>query len=513
MDPSLQRTFRGHKSGVAALAYGPKQLVSGSMDCSVMVWHFKPQVRAFRFQGHKGPVFDVSVAPSGELIASGSQDRTVRLWTPTVKGESHILKGHVGGVRSVDFSYDSGELLTASDDKSIKMWSLPTRRFVCSWNGHANWVRSARFSPDARLLISGSDDKTVKLWDKSTRNCITTFYDHSGIINAVRFHPDGTTIGACSFDHSINLWDIRSQKLIQHYPAHEGNVTSLDFHPNGHYCLSTSVDGTIKLWDIREGHLLYTLHGHTGAVNAATFSPDGTCTASGGVDALVMVWDTDLDKCLHAHEPQYPQPLPKTHVLRHVRPESPPPVVAAPPPAPMPVPLYNNTHDLYNPSAIRYDPMPVTGNGGSGHHVSPRHESPQPRSSRGHSSPRVHFAPTKAPTAYVSGDSDRGRRGPSPRSNNHSVVEEPVEPRRDPEVPEQLGATFDHIVGQLEIITRTLTILEERLCHAEDRIADVARVQTQMLRQQNERLSPGRRPTLVHPRAESSPMQSTATQP
>ncbi|KDO15883.1 hypothetical protein SPRG_18578, partial [Saprolegnia parasitica CBS 223.65] len=81
--------------------------------------------------------------------------------------------------------------------------------------------------------------------------------------------------------------------------------------------------------------------------------------------------------------------------------------------------------------------------------------------------------------------------------SRHVVSSKP--PSSDARLPENLSATFDHIVGQLEIITRTLSILEERLCHAEDRISDVARVQTQMLRQQNERLSPSKR--LVHPHA------------
>ena len=30
-----------------------KQLVSGSLDNHVMVWNFKPQLRAFRFAGHQ----------------------------------------------------------------------------------------------------------------------------------------------------------------------------------------------------------------------------------------------------------------------------------------------------------------------------------------------------------------------------------------------------------------------------------------------------------------------------
>ena len=54
-DPTLERCFRGHKSTVSCVAFNPnmRQLVSGSLDCSLMVWNFKPQLRAFKFVGHQ----------------------------------------------------------------------------------------------------------------------------------------------------------------------------------------------------------------------------------------------------------------------------------------------------------------------------------------------------------------------------------------------------------------------------------------------------------------------------
>jgi hypothetical protein len=67
-DPTLERTFRGHRGAVNALAFNPntRQLASGGSDNSVMVWNFKPQLRAFRFLGHTvGTSSEQAARPAG----------------------------------------------------------------------------------------------------------------------------------------------------------------------------------------------------------------------------------------------------------------------------------------------------------------------------------------------------------------------------------------------------------------------------------------------------------------
>lgn len=85
-DPTLERHFKGHRNVVTALAFNPllKQLASGSLDSTLMIWNFNTNERAYRFQGHTDAITDVNFAPNNNLVASSSMDRTVRLWTPTV---------------------------------------------------------------------------------------------------------------------------------------------------------------------------------------------------------------------------------------------------------------------------------------------------------------------------------------------------------------------------------------------------------------------------------------------
>ncbi|KAJ3006890.1 POC1 centriolar protein A, partial [Thoreauomyces humboldtii] len=308
------------------------QLASGSMDHSVMVWNFKPSLRAFRFVGHK-------VRGGGQMWVEQEEARTLMVGVDVVStGSRHgrrllsvrcasgelfsrqhraavdaqrrdvtVFKAHTSAVRAVQFSHDGNALLTASDDKTIKLWSTYRTKFQQTLSGHLNWVRTAKFSPDSKMIVSGSDDQSVKLWDLGSKSCVKTYWDHTGMITCVAFHPGGTVVASASTDRSIKVFDIRTHRLIQHYGDAHGSsqtgsaggagVQSIAFGgPGGEWLISTGWDGVVKIWDVKEGHLFYTLHGHkNGPTTAAAFSPQGDFFATGGSDAQVMVWKSNFD--------------------------------------------------------------------------------------------------------------------------------------------------------------------------------------------------------------------------
>ena len=299
-DPSLEKFFRAHKDTITSISFNPtgKQAASGSYDSSLIVWNLKQnqsQNRSFRYQGHEDAVMDVRFSPNGQLVASASRDKTVRLWVPTIKGESSSFKAHTSTVRSVDFSHDSELLCTASDDKTVKIFTVHRQKFQFSLSGHSNWVRVARFAPDSRILVSGSDDKTIKIWDRSTKECVHSFNEANCHVNSLMFHPSGTCIAAGNSDSTIKIWDIRINKLLQHYQTHTDEVNSVCLHPSGNLLISASSDSTLKLFDLLEGRLIYTLHGHQPKkAVAVAFSHCGEYFASGGADNQLLYWKTNL---------------------------------------------------------------------------------------------------------------------------------------------------------------------------------------------------------------------------
>ena len=296
-DPTIHRSFKGNNEIISTCIFTPnmKQAISGTENGNIFVWNFKPQMRPFKFSGHKGAITDLAINPLGDIIASSSIDHTVRLWTNAVGGKNKILKCHPSPIRSVDFSSDGKLLMTGSNDKTIKIFELyPKHKFISSYKGHSNWVRCARFSPDNRLIGSCGDDNAVIIFDVEQKSINYRFLDHTSNVNSCRFSPDGTIIASAGDDGKIKLFDIRMGRLIQHYDAHNDKINCISYHQTGNYIISGSDDSTIKIWDLKMGQILYTVHGHRGKVKSVNFNIDGDYFCSGGEDSILMVWKSNI---------------------------------------------------------------------------------------------------------------------------------------------------------------------------------------------------------------------------
>ncbi len=341
---------------------------------------------------------------------------------------------------------------------------MPSRKFECSLVGHTNWVRSAEFNPDANWAVTGGDDKLVKLWDVGTHKELNTFFDHNDCVNQVAFTPDGNGIAACSADNSIKVWDARSRNLIQHYPAHGDSVTSFSIHPSGNYLLSSSRDASLKIWDLREGRLMYSLQGHNGPVNACEFSNDGTFFATGGADQLVMVWKSNL---IHGIEPEVEWGVPAESKVK-------------------PIPKVTRTRPVNSASRLS---GAVSGSSGSPSlkGLLLTQSKPMPES-QGPYSPSASQSKIPVSKRSVTQNASKAAAAvPTPRSpagvrSSRAEVGSPVRPPVAPSQNESstsststpgIEQTLGRILGQLDLVTKTIISMENRLTINEDRVTNM----------------------------------------
>jgi hypothetical protein len=171
-DGRLERTIRGHRDTIYALALSPdgSLLATGSYDQKIKLWRVADGSEARTLSGHNGAVFGLAFRPDGRLLASASADRTVKLWDVTT-GErrdtlSQPLKEQVG----VAWSPDGKRLAAGGGDHRLRIWNVSpegnetTNPLAIARYAHEQPIIRVAWSRDGDSVLSSAQDGTVKLW-------------------------------------------------------------------------------------------------------------------------------------------------------------------------------------------------------------------------------------------------------------------------------------------------------------------------------------------------------------
>jgi len=263
------------------------------------------------------------------------------------------------------------------------------------------------------------------------------------------FHPSGTCIAAGNSDSTIKIWDIRINKLLQHYQTHTDEVNSVCLHPSGNLLISASSDSTLKLFDLLEGRLIYTLHGHQPKkAVAVAFSYCGEYFASGGADNQLLYWKTNLAQYFNQENNQENQ--------QQVAPGRSP---------------YNVQPD----GDVRHPNMPLDSMlSNSKQHQAPGHQ--QHPSIYGSKPKSVVFGGDSLPVSSVrsalnpTGDTINNL---PPLSPGH--INKNSSPAAGGTLTEskKMNLALSQIISQLDTLTQTVAILEQRLTNVENKVADI----------------------------------------
>ena len=281
---------------VCCVAFSPDGtlLVSGSDDCSVVLWDMQNHSLVRSFKGHTDSVWTVAFSPHGNVIASGSNDSTIRLWDPMVPESIAVLRGDMGRLSSVAFSPDGTTIASASSDGTVRIWNVRSRQPVgLPLYDHAGPVLSLVYTPDGQQILSGADDGTIHIWDGFTGELLSRTRSKSGGIRTLSISSDGNRVLAGSRD-GILAWTRNGQNLLPMETSFHLNTTvySLAFSPDGMSFAFDASDGPhVNFWDMRTGHSTQYSGNLANHIHQVAFSPDGSKIAFGDAKA-VCIWDT-----------------------------------------------------------------------------------------------------------------------------------------------------------------------------------------------------------------------------
>ncbi len=160
-------TYRGHSSGVLAIAWSPdgKRIASGSRDTTMQVWDAADGGNTYTYRGHSDNVTAVAWSPDGKRIASGSWDKTVQVGDAADGGNTYTYRGHSSGVNAVAWSPDGKRIASGSRDTTMQVWDAADGGNGYTYRGHSSLVYAVAWSPDGKRIASGSGDKTVQVWE------------------------------------------------------------------------------------------------------------------------------------------------------------------------------------------------------------------------------------------------------------------------------------------------------------------------------------------------------------
>jgi len=308
---TLRGELVGHNGWVTCLgtsAETPDSLISGSRDCSVVVWELVRGQENYGFMrrslmGHSSFIQDLVISSDGQFVLSASADSSLRLWNIHTGQTEKRFVSHTKDVLSVAFSVDNRQIVSGSRDKTIKLWNtLGECKYTITQGGHTEWVSCVRFSPSTQspLIVSCGWDRLVKVWNLTTCTLKHNLLGHSGYLNTVTVSPDGSLCASGGKDGHAMLWDLFEGKHLYSLETDGSIIHSLCFSPN-RYWLCAATTQSILIWDLESKNIVseIKLPPPTGKKAIAThalsicWSADGNTLFAGFTDHKIRVYSVN----------------------------------------------------------------------------------------------------------------------------------------------------------------------------------------------------------------------------
>jgi len=200
-----------HSGSILCLQYDDEIMVTGSSDCTLMIWdveaHYTP-IR--RLRHHTAGVLDVCF--DDKHIVSCSKDTTICLWDRRGGNFLRRLSGHNGPVNAVQLRGDL--VVSASGDGIAKLWNLTSGLCIKEFPSKKRGMACVEFSLDSRTILAGGNDQVIYQFDTNTGELVRELKGHGNLVRSLHLDSDSGRIVSGSYDFSVRAFNLHNGEPI-----------------------------------------------------------------------------------------------------------------------------------------------------------------------------------------------------------------------------------------------------------------------------------------------------------
>lgn len=116
------------------------------------------------YRGHRNGVAAIAWSPDGTRIASVGMDKTVQMWNAFTGKPLWISCCRFDWVNGIAWSPNGTCVASANTNKTVEIWNASTGAPLATYVGHHREVVTVAWSPDGQHIASGDDDGIVQVW-------------------------------------------------------------------------------------------------------------------------------------------------------------------------------------------------------------------------------------------------------------------------------------------------------------------------------------------------------------
>lgn len=206
-----------HTASILCLQYDEEICVTGSSDCSLIVWDIHTWQPIRKLTRHVAGVLDIAF--DHDKIISCSKDSTMCIWDRRTGEFLLQLSGHRGPVNAVQLR--GNLVVSASGEGCAKLWNLTVSNpGTCTSAASARCVKDfwskdrglacVEFSDDTKYILAGGNDKVIYKFSTATGDAVEQLRGHNDLVRSLYLDGANSRVISGSYDLSLRVWDYKT---------------------------------------------------------------------------------------------------------------------------------------------------------------------------------------------------------------------------------------------------------------------------------------------------------------